>query len=48
MRGRENANSSEVFKHFKEAIDSFLTNFKYDSPLSLNGTRIIGVLFKDG
>jgi translation initiation factor IF-3 len=48
MRGRENSNSSEVFKHFKEAIDSFLKNFKYDSPLTLNGTRIIGVLFKDG
>jgi len=48
MRGRENSNSSEVFKHFKEAIDSFLKNFKYDSPLSLSGTRIVGVLFKDG
>ena len=48
MRGRENSNSSEVFKHFKEAIDSFLKNFKYDSPLLLSGTRIVGVLFKDG
>jgi translation initiation factor IF-3 len=48
MRGRENANRDEVFKHFKEAIDSYLKNFKYDSYLTLNGNRIIGVLFKDG
>jgi hypothetical protein len=48
MRGRENANRDEVFKHFKEAIDSYLKNFKYDSNLTLNGNRIIGVLFKDG
>ena len=48
MRGRENSNSSEVFKHFKKAIDSYLENFKYDSHLALNGNRIIGVLFKDG
>ena len=48
MRGRENSNSSEVFKHFKKAIDSYLENFKYDSQLTVNGNRIIGVLFKDG
>jgi translation initiation factor IF-3 len=48
MRGRENANKSEVFEHFKDAIETHLVNFKYDSHLSLNGSRIIGVLFKDG
>jgi len=48
MRGRERANSSEVFKHFKEEIDSHLVNFRYDSLLALNGNRIIGGLFKDG
>ncbi len=48
MRGRENSNSSEVFNHFKEAIETHLVNFKYDSHLALNGSRIIGVLFKDG
>ena len=48
MRGRENSNSSEVFNHFKEAIETHLENFKYDSHLALNGNRIIGVLFKDG
>ena len=39
---------SRVFSHFKESIDSFLENFKYDSPLMLNGNRITGVLYKDG
>jgi translation initiation factor IF-3 len=48
MRGRENSNSNVVFSHFKESIDSFLENFKYDSPLMLNGNRITGVLYKDG
>jgi translation initiation factor IF-3 len=48
MRGRENSNSNVVFSHFKESIDSFLENFKYDSPLMLNGNRIVGVLYKDG
>jgi translation initiation factor IF-3 len=48
MRGRENANKLEVFNHFREAIDSNLENFKYDSPLAINGNRIIGVLFKNG
>jgi translation initiation factor IF-3 len=48
MRGRENSNRDEVFKFFKEAIETHLVNFKYDSHLSLNGNRIIGVLFKDG
>lgn len=48
MRGRENSNSSEVFNHFKEAIETHLENFKYDSRLALSGNRIIGVLFKDG
>ena len=48
MRGRENANKSDVFKFFKEAIEIHLVNFKYDSNLALNGNRIIGVLFKDG
>ena len=48
MRGRENSNSNVVFSHFKESIDAFLENFKYDSPLMLNGNRIVGVLFKDG
>mgnify|MGYP001094712105 FL=1 len=48
MRGRENANKSDVFKFFKEAIETHLVNFKYDSNLALNGSRIIGVLFKDG
>jgi translation initiation factor IF-3 len=48
MRGRENANKSDVFKFFKQAIETHLVNFKYDSNLALNGNRIIGVLFKDG
>ena len=48
MRGRENSNRDEVFKFFKEAIETHLVNFKYHSHLSLNGNRIIGVLFKDG
>jgi|TARA_B110000495_G_scaffold85217_1_gene73342 translation initiation factor IF-3 len=48
MRGRENSNSSEVFKQFKIAIESHLVNFRYDSNLSLNGNRIIGLLYKDG
>ncbi len=48
MRGRENANKLEVFNHFREAIDWNLENFKYDSPLAINGNRIIGVLFKNG
>ena len=48
MRGRENANKSDVFTFFKEAIGTHLVNFKYDSNLALNGNRIIGVLFKDG
>ena len=48
MRGRENANKSDVFTFFKEAIETHLVNFKYDSNLALNGSRIIGVLFKDG
>jgi translation initiation factor IF-3 len=48
MRGRENSNSSDVFKFFKEAITTHLVNFKYDSQLTKNGNRIIGVLFKDG
>ena len=48
MRGRENANRDEVFKQFKNAIETHLVNFKYDSHLTLNGNRIIGVLFKDG
>ena len=48
MRGRENSNSSEVFKHFKNALETHLVNFKYDSNLALNGNRIIGLLYKDG
>jgi translation initiation factor IF-3 len=48
MRGRENSNSSDVFKFFKEAIATHLVNFKYDSQLTKNGNRIIGVLFKNG
>ena len=48
MRGRENSNSSEVFNHFKEAIETHLDNFKWDSNLALNGNRIIGLLYKDG
>jgi translation initiation factor IF-3 len=48
MRGRENSNSSEVFKFFKKAIEEHLVNFKYDSNLALNGNRIIGLLYKDG
>lgn len=48
MRGRENSNSSEVFTKFKDAIETHLTNFKYDSRLALNGNRIIGIIFKDG
>jgi translation initiation factor IF-3 len=48
MRGRENANKSDVFKFFKEAIEEHLVNFKYDSNLALNGNRIIGILYKDG
>ena len=48
MRGRENANSSEVFKYFKNAIENHLTNYKWDSNLALNGNRIIGLLYKDG
>ena len=48
MRGRENANSSEVFKHFKNAIETHLINYKWDSNLALNGNRIIGLLYKDG
>jgi len=48
MRGRENSNSSEVFKQFKNAIDTHLVNFKYDSMLALNGNRITGILYKDG
>ena len=48
MRGRENANRSEVFNHFKEAIETHLDNFKWDSNLALNGNRIIGLLYKDG
>ena len=48
MRGRENSNSSEVFKQFKNAIDTHLVNFKYDSNLALNGNRITGILYKDG
>ncbi len=28
MRGRENSNSSEVFKHFKNAIETHLFNFR--------------------
>ena len=31
MRGRENSNSSEVFKHFKNAIETHLINYKSDS-----------------
>lgn len=48
MRGRENANSSEVFEQFKDAIETHLVNFKYDSKLALNGNRITGLLYKDG
>ena len=48
MRGRENSNRSEVFNHFKEAIETHLVNFKWDSNLALNGNRIIGLLYKDG
>jgi len=48
MRGRENSNSSEVFKHFKNAIETHLINYKWDSNLALNGNRIIGLLYKDG
>ena len=48
MRGRENSNSSEVFKHFKNAIETHLVNFRWDSNLALNGNRIIGLLYKDG
>jgi translation initiation factor IF-3 len=48
MRGRENANRAEVFKQFKNAIESHLVNFKWDSNLALNGNRIIGLLYKDG
>ena len=48
MRGRENSNRSEVFNHFKEAIETHLENFKWDSNLALNGNRIIGLLYKDG
>ena len=48
MRGRENSNSSEVFKYFKNAIENHLTNYKWDSNLALNGNRIIGLLYKDG
>jgi len=48
IRGRENSNSSEVFKHFKNAIETHLVNFRWDSNLALNGNRIIGLLYKDG
>ena len=48
MRGRENANRAEVFAQFKNAIESHLVNFKWDSNLALNGNRIIGLLYKDG
>ena len=47
MRGRENSNSSEVFKHFKNAIETHLINYKWDSNLALNGNRIIALLYKD-
>jgi translation initiation factor IF-3 len=47
MRGRENAKSSDVFNHFKEAFNA-LENYKYDAPLKMAGNRIIGVVIKDG
>jgi|14BtaG_2_1085337.scaffolds.fasta_scaffold03903_3 translation initiation factor IF-3 len=47
MRGRENAKSSDVFNHFKEAFE-VLENYKYDAPLKMAGNRIIGVVIKDG
>ena len=48
MRGRENSNSSEVFVKFKNAIETNLIDFRYDSMLALNGNRITGILYKDG
>lgn len=44
MRGRENSKAKDVLEFFKAQVDNYLSNFKFDSPLKLNGNRIIGVI----
>lgn len=44
MRGRENAKASDVLAHFKDAIETHLENYKFESPLKMAGNRILGVI----
>ena len=47
MRGRENSKSNDVLEYFKMQVENNLEKFKFDSPLKLNGNRIIGVITSD-
>tara|TARA_B100000674_G_C37573953_1_gene793171 strand:- start:166 stop:711 length:546 start_codon:yes stop_codon:yes gene_type:complete len=47
MRGRENSKSKDVLEQFSSQFSEYLSGFKYDAPLKLNGNRIIGVIVKD-
>jgi len=44
MRGRENAKASDVLAHFRDAIETHLENYKFESPLKMAGNRILGVI----
>lgn len=48
MRGRENSKAKDVLEFFIMQVNEHLINFKFDTPLKLNGNRIIGVIKKDG
>ena len=48
MRGRENSKAKDVLEFFTMQVNEHLINFKFDTPLKLNGNRIIGVIKKDG
>lgn len=44
MRGRENSKASDVLSYFRNAVETYLENYKYDQPLKLAGNRILGVI----
>ena len=47
MRGRENSKASDVLVYFRNAVETYLENYKYDQPLKLAGNRILGVITKN-
>ena len=47
MRGRENAKAKDVLEQFSSQFSEYLSGFRYDAPLKLNGNRIIVMIVKD-